>query len=212
MSEVRNKKVDVTVENDDSVEMTESEKRIAEQTAYRDSLRKRKPRKDKEVTADKNEMGRYIRHALWSYYAEPIDISDAAQVEQRINDYFNHCLEDGMKPSVMGICNSLGISRDTFHQWCTGSARALSHTDVIKKAKNFLEEMMESYMLNGKINPVSGIFLLKNNFGYTDKQEVVLKPDNSLGDVTDPAELQQKYIEAASDVVKDCDFSVDSDD
>lgn len=34
-------------------------------------------------------------------------------------------------------------------------------------------------MQNGKINPVSGIFLGKNNFGYQDKQEMVLTPNTN---------------------------------
>lgn len=50
-------------------------------------------------------------------------------------------------------------------------------------------------MQNGKINPVSGIFLMKNNMGYQDKQEFVLTPNNQLGEATSPEELQQKYLE-----------------
>ena len=38
--------------------------------------------------------------------------------------------------------------------------------DAIKKAYDFLGNLWENYMQNGKINPVSGIFLGKNNFGY----------------------------------------------
>ena len=54
-------------------------------------------------------------------------------------------------------------------------------------------------MQNGKINPVSGIFLMKNNFGYADKQEVVLTPNNPLGDTTPVAELEEKYLESVVD-------------
>ena len=42
-----------------------------------------------------------------------------------------------------------------------------------------MENMWENYMQNGKINPVSGIFLGKNNFGYQDKQEMVLTPNTN---------------------------------
>ena len=45
-------------------------------------------------------------------------------------------------------------------------------------------------MQNGKINPVAGIFLMKNNMNYTDQQEVVLKPDNPLGERADPEKLR----------------------
>ena len=48
-------------------------------------------------------------------------------------------------------------------------------------------------MQNGKINPVSGIFLLKNNFGYQDKQEVVVTPNNPLGDGAERSQLEDKY-------------------
>lgn len=57
---------------------------------------------------------------------------------------------------------------------------------------------MEEYMVNGKINPVTGIFLMKNNNGYSDQQEVVLTPNNPLGDSTPPEDLQEKYLEAAN--------------
>ena len=42
-----------------------------------------------------------------------------------------------------------------------------------------MELLWENYMQNGKINPVSGIFLGKNNFGYQDKQEMVLTPNTN---------------------------------
>jgi len=34
--------------------------------------------------------------------------------------------------------------------------------------------------------------------GYQDKQEVVLTPNNQLGEATPPEELQQKYLEATA--------------
>ena len=45
-----------------------------------------------------------------------------------------------------------------------------------------MEDLWENYMQNGKINPVSGIFLGKNNFGYQDKQEMVLTPNQPEAD------------------------------
>ena len=54
---------------------------------------------------------------------------------------------------------------------------------------------MVDYMQNGRINPVSGIFLMKNNFGYQDKQEVVVTPKNPLGDAETPQALADRYID-----------------
>lgn len=177
---------------------------MAAKTVKKGEMATREPKRnrpDLAVTAEPGEMGRYIRHSLWSYYKEPIDISDPAQVERRIGEYFEHCLTDDMKPTVAGICNALGITRATFHNWCEGSCRGATHLDLVKKAKGFLEEMLESYMLGGKVNPVTGIFLMKNNFGYRDQQEVVVKPTMDLGEQTSAEELQHKYLEATGQIV-----------
>jgi hypothetical protein len=145
---------------------------------------------------------KFLRHALASWDLPPIDISDASQVAQRIEWFFSHCAEDDMKPTVTGLCNALGIDRSTFYRWGTGEFRkgeTSDHYTLVKKARNILEELWEDYMLNGKINPVTGIFLGKNHFGYADKQEVVLTPNSPLGDTKDTKELEERYIESVVD-------------
>ena len=137
---------------------------------------------------------RYLRHALANLNMPPIDISDPKQVEERLGWYFNHCAESDMKPTVSGFCNSLGISRVTLMTWRNGEHRAGSHQAIILNAYRIMEELWENYMLNGKINPVSGIFLGKNQFSYTDKQEYVLTPNTGVGEV-DVNTIEQKYAE-----------------
>lgn len=136
----------------------------------------------------------YVRHALASWNLPPIDIADPRQVEDRIGWYFGHCIEEDMKPTVKGFCNALGIPRQTLHQWRTGKFRADTHQAIICRAYDLLEEMWEMNMVNGKINPVSGIFLGKNNFGYRDQQEYVVTP-NQMGEVVSPDIIEAKYDE-----------------
>ena len=138
---------------------------------------------------------KYLAHALVIRNLPKIDISDPKQVEERIDWYLNFCVESDMKPTVKGFCNALGgISRNTLWTWRTGQMRKGTHEEIIVRAYDLLEEMWENYMQNGKINPVAGIFLGKNNFGYQDKQEYVLTPNQ--GPVTiDPATIESKYAE-----------------
>lgn len=117
---------------------------------------------------------RYLRHAMAGLDLPPIDISDDKQVAERLDWYFNHCIEDDMKPTVTGMANCLGIDKTTLWSWRTGECRAKTHSPLIKKAYKLLEELWESYMLNGKVNPASGIFLGRNHWGYQDKVEVVV--------------------------------------
>ena len=84
-------------------------------------------------------------------------------------------------------------------RWCNNQPRSRdlsdSVRDTIKKARDLINAQMEDFMQNGKINPVAGIFLMKNNMNYTDQQEVVLRPENPLGEPKDPEELRRKYLE-----------------
>lgn len=139
---------------------------------------------------------RYLAHAMMIRELPKIDISDPVQVENRINDYLMLCFENDMKPTVKGLCNALGsISRNTLWAWRTGQHRKGTHEEIILRAYDLLEEMWENYMQNGKINPVAGIFLGKNNFGYQDKQEMVLTPNTGMPENVDVAAIEAKYAE-----------------
>lgn len=148
--------------------------------------------------AQPGDNSRYLRLAMASLDLPPIDISDAAQVEKRIKDYFLFCADNDRKPSVIGMCNWLGISRDTIQTWKRGEYRDSTHSAMINKAYSMLEELLNDYMLNGKVNPASGIFLLKNIHGYRDQVDIVAAPAASLADQS-AADVAAKYAELPED-------------
>jgi hypothetical protein len=134
----------------------------------------------------------FLAHTMRVHTLPTIDNTDPAQVSARIHEYFEICAADDVKPTVTGFRAALNVSKTTLWEWKNGVHRAGSHQDIICKAYDVLEQMWEHYMLNGKINPVSGIFLGKNNFGYQDKQEYVLTP-KTMQEQIDPATLEEKY-------------------
>lgn len=142
---------------------------------------------------------RFLAHALAIRDMPPIDIADPEQVRERIDWYFHHCFDNDMKPTVTGFCNSLKIGRTTLWEWKNSIYRADSHQAIILEAYRVLETLWEEYMQNGKINPVSGIFLGKNNFGYMDKQEHVITPNTGEIQPTDKAAIEAKYAELPED-------------
>lgn len=147
------------------------------------------------LNVEPGDNSKYLRHALETKNMPPIDVSDVNQVRERLQWYFNHCAEDDMKPTVMGFCNALKIGRSTLFDWKRGNFRAGTHQAVILEAYSTLEELWENYMQNGKINPVSGIFLGKNNFNYADKQEYVVTPNTGEVEAADPLVIEAKYAE-----------------
>ena len=101
---------------------------------------------------------------------------------------------------------ALGIDRRRLWEIKTGAPMG-GHTahelptltvDSIKKAYDFLETLWENYMHNGKINPVSGIFLGKNNFGYQDKQDIVVTPNTHNDSDYSAEDIRARYLSDSS--------------
>ena len=62
-----------------------------------------------------------------------------------------------------------------------------------------MENLWENYMQNGKINPVSGIFLGKNNFGYQDKTEYVVTPNMNNDSDFSADDIKKRYLPDSAD-------------
>ena len=131
-----------------------------------------------------------------------IDIKNPEEVRQRINDYFKLYASYDMKPTVAGLGMALGLDRRRLWEIKTGAPVGGQYEqrlppevlDSIKKAYKLMENLWETYMNSGKINPVSGIFLGKNNFGYQDKTEYVLTPNQKQDSDYDAEDIRKRYL------------------
>lgn len=139
---------------------------------------------------------KFLAHALAIHSWPPVDIDSDEEIEQRLQQYFVFCQENDIKPTVAGMANSLKVSRYTLQDWKTGKRRGSRRQEIIGFYYGLLEELYEDYMMNGKVNPVSGIFMGKNHFGYQDKQEISIKAKQQFNDDIDPEEVKQKYLES----------------
>lgn len=149
------------------------------------------------VHTEPGDNRKYILHSLRLADLPKVNLTDAKEVAQRVVDYFTICANDDMKPSVAGLALAMDIDRRYLWEIREGrKGKNPEVADTLKKAMKLLDLQMVDYMQNGKINPVSGIFLMKNNFGYADKQEVIVTPNNPLGDTKDTKELEERYIES----------------
>lgn len=142
---------------------------------------------------------KYTTFALAIMKLPPIDIRNPEQLRQRVVDYFQLCADHDMKPGVAAVGLAVGLDRRRLWEIRSGNECRVAGIpqeckDIINGVYDSLEVLWEGYMANGKINPVSGIFLGKNNFGYVDKQEHVLTPNQQLTTI-DPTTIEQKYAE-----------------
>ena len=131
-----------------------------------------------------------------------IDLKDPEQVRNRLDEFFVIHEKYDMKPTVAGMGMALGLDRRRLWEIKTGSAKPYNLptevSDSIKKAYEYMEILWENYMQNGKINPVSGIFLGKNNFGYQDKTEYVVTPNVQTDSDYDADDIKKRYLTDSS--------------
>ena len=169
---------------------------------------------DNGILAEAGDNAKYLSVSMELMNLPDIDLHDVAQVQTRLNQYFKIHAENDMKPTVAGMGLALnGMDRrrlweiktdaPTTNRWVTDLPTPVK--DAIKKAYKLMENLWENYMQNGKINPVSGIFLGKNNFGYQDKTEYVVTPnvnndaDYSKEDIMARYAIDSPTIEQLSD-------------
>lgn len=144
---------------------------------------------------------RRIRFMQMILPTEPVDCNDVAEMERRFSRYLELCAQWGMKVGNMAAYASIGITKDDAYEWTTRRTSNPARYAFIKKVQQVCALYREGLMEDGKVNPVTGIFWQKNYDGLKDQQEVVLTPNNPLGEAQNAEQLKQKYLESA-DIVE----------
>jgi hypothetical protein len=175
--------------------MTEEEAMAAALALTERENKKVRKRPDSTVQTMPGDNAKYTAHNLMLYRLKPVSFESAEEIDERIETYFDICQQNDMKPSVAGFSLALGVDRRRLWEIITGKVvKPDAVTDSLKRAYLILNAQMEDYMQNGKINPVSGIFLMKNSFQYQDKQEIQVSANQ--GDAESPDQLAAKYADA----------------
>ncbi len=160
--------------------------------------------------ADPGDNTKFVMVSMQLCNLPDIDLYCPDQVQERINEFFSIMAENDMKPTVAGLGLALnGLDRRRLYEIRNDLLRG-GHTEwdlpeptvvAIKKAYKLMENLWEVYMQNGKINPVTGIFLGKNNFNYVDKVEHVVTPNTKSDADYSEEDMKRRYmIEDGSEV------------
>ena len=157
---------------------------------------------DNGLMLEPGDNAKFMRVNMVLFNMEKIDMKDIDAVQSRINEFFMLYASNDMKPTVAGMAMALNMDRRRLWEIKTGNKGISTPElppevqDSIKKAYNLMENLWETYMNSGKVNPVSGIFLGKNNYGYSDKQEYVLTPNQQNDNEYDADSIRERYIAA----------------
>jgi hypothetical protein len=154
------------------------------------------------LKVESGDNSNFIGTSLELFNLPDINLNDPEQLLERLNECFGIFARHDVKPTVAGIALALN-GKDRRWLWSVANDKPYGSSmvnlnpqsvDLIKKVYRLLDNQWQHYMQEGKINPVSGIFLGKNNYGYVDKTETVVTPNTNLA-TTDAATIEAKYRE-----------------
>lgn len=128
-----------------------------------------------------------------------IDLSDPHAISERAEKYFDLCDRYDSKPLISGFCSAIGTNRIEVLSWAQGRRTGLGEklspesASELQKYLATFEVLWESAFANdGYRNPVTGIFLGKNNFAYKDTSETIVKHEQTAQGPSRAA-LEAKY-------------------
>lgn len=118
-----------------------------------------------------------------------------------LGNYLETTASRDVKPTISGMCLSLGMSRTNFLETCetgqyydvvSGTTIVLPSPvwDLLRNIRDNYVSMIEGFMEAGIVHPAVGIFLLKNNGEY---KEVVEKRYTINKTTVDATALAEKY-------------------
>lgn len=111
------------------------------------------------------------------------------EVRERINQFFSCCGTTGMRPGVELLALFLRVSRQSIFNWEHGIKCSPERQDMIVHAKAVINAFLEQSHLQGKLNPVSAIFLSKAWLNYSD--DVTVRIDTPQRDDSTMETLEQ---------------------
>jgi len=126
----------------------------------------------------------------------------AEQLAQAIIEYWEYLMEQNLKgnpliPDVEGMATFIGVTRTTLLKYEKSDTPGFA--EIVSQAKNDIASCKKQMGQQGLIPPIVMAMDFNNNHGYTQKQEVVVTPNNPLGDRTPTQELMGKYMDLIED-------------
>ena len=169
--------------------------------------RKGDPRPDQQIDAPPGENARRVRIGMELMKQPRVNMQNPDDVIDRCAWYLEKCAEWDDRPTVAGFALAMGYSRDQLLTIKNGLVKSVpaESVDTLKRAWDLINQTMEQYMVDGHLNPVTAIFLLKNNFGYKDQTEsvIVRKDPYETGDPEEIARRRLAGMAPALDVPRD---------
>lgn len=146
-----------------------------------------------EKAEKKEEISRIVEESF--QYFDRKRPANNEELRERLNAYFQQCIDTGQIPTVEDMALCLGVSRSILYNW-EHRDKDVERAEIMRQAKEVLAGIDAKLVSEGKIPQVTYIFRAKNYFGMKDQTTLSWEQGGDrVEDQIDEERLRQKYLE-----------------
>lgn len=151
----------------------------------------------------KQEIARVQSDCMAFYRLGATKVKSDKELVERLEQFFDMCINLETPVTVEKMCLSLGYAVSSIWDIETGRRKGFSPetAEIIKKAKSFIQTCDADLAINGNMDRVVYLFRAKNYYGMKDQQDVVVTPNNPLGEVQDVDEIAKRVNADTANVI-----------
>ena len=124
----------------------------------------------------------------------PYAFSSIEQLQKDMGEFFELCANTQTVPTITSLALWLGVDKDTIYAHANNSNSPFS--DILKNTLTYCHSIMQNGTVEGKINPVTYIFISKNDYGMRDDKNIQISAtQGSNVNTNETAEALRKQLE-----------------
>lgn len=120
------------------------------------------------------EFNRAIQKKIFnsSGLGRPYAFSSIEQLQQDMGEFFELCANTQTVPTITSLALWLGVDKTTIYEHANNSNSPFS--TILKNTLTYCHSVMQNGTVEGKINPVTYIFISKNDYGMRDDKNITV--------------------------------------
>lgn len=138
-----------------------------------------KDRKEYMAQPRVKEFNKAVTDRLFSGRGRPPAFNSIEQLDSDIKSFLELCQKTTTIPTVIGLATWLGVNKDTLYAHANNPNSIFS--DSVKNFIDLCHMSLENGAIDGKVNPVTYIFMGKNYFGLSDSKDIKVSATNTQG-------------------------------
>ena len=134
----------------------------------------------------------------------PYAFGSIEQFEKDVAEYFDVCNNTQTVPTITSLALWLRVDKSTIYEHANNSNSPFS--DILKNIITYCHSIIQNGTVEGKINPVTYIFISKNDYSMRDDKNITVTPNSDKDPINSSETMAaiQKQIQA--ETVPNADF------